>query len=397
MAAEDPDAVASGGEAEAGEVVEADAPPEGPNRTRVRRIASWVLTVAAGIAIAAAVVGVWVHRTVLETDSFMAAVTPALESEALRDVVADRLSDELIEALALEARVAAAMESASNGVTDALADAIGLTPEQVDRLDRVDFGLQALAIPIANGIEARIRTAVDDFVASRPAGDLLVNVVETAHERTVHLLRDELDQLPNVVIEDDEVRLNLVPIMAEALRSVINSGVAVVGIDREIPPFESAEEAEAAIERLAGLLDRELRPDFGQVSLMSEAQLQDAQQVVQTFDRLVWIFLGLAIVLGILAVVFAPSLQVGLLRLGITVAVAVLLGWLGVQTLTAALAEAASTPEGRVALADLVSAVVTTLQPMAAALGILGVGTAVAVVAIGRGFGRSSSEDVATS
>ena len=62
----------------------------------------------AGIAVAASVVGYWAHETLLDTDKFMAAVTPAVESDAVKQVVADRLSDQVLEALDLDTRVAEA-------------------------------------------------------------------------------------------------------------------------------------------------------------------------------------------------------------------------------------------------------------------------------------------------
>ena len=357
---------------------------EQPNG-RLRGIGAWVITVLAGVAVTAAVIGFWVHQTVLDTDRFMAAVTPAVESEAVQTVVADRLSDEVIESLDLDSRISAAISQASDGLTEALADALGLTSAQVERLARLDIGLQALAAPIAAGVETRIRDAVDRFVTSVAGSDLLLNVVETAHERTVHLLRDELDELPNLVVDEGEVRLNLVPLVAEAVRSVVNAGIGVVGIDRQIPPFESNEDAEQAVERLATLLGRDLRPDFGQVELMSEDQLSNAQDLVQTFDRIVWVLLILAIVLAVLAVVLAPTVTSGLVRVGIAVAVGVVIGWVGIDLITTGLVDAAGTAEGQMAIKELTNAVVATLQPVAAALAIIGIGTAAAAVFAGRG------------
>jgi hypothetical protein len=369
-------------------VVRAGPPPPWVGGRRMQSIAAWVLTVLAGVAVTAAVVGVWVHQTILETDRFMAAVTPAVESEAVQTVVADRLSDELIESLDLETRISGAITRASDGMTDALADALDLTSTQVERVERLDLGLQALAAPIAAGVETRIRDAVDRFVTSVAGSDLLLNVVETAHERTVHLLRNELDELPNLVIDEDEVRLNLVPMIAEALRSVINAGVGVVGIDREIPPFTSSEDAEQAVERLATLVGHELRPDFGQVAVMSQDQLEDAQGLVRTFDRLVWVLLILAIVLAVLAVVLAPTPARGLAGVGIAAAIGIVIGWVGIGLITSRLADAAGTAEGRTAIAEMTRAVVATLQPVAAALAIIGVGTAIAAVIGARGGWR---------
>jgi hypothetical protein len=359
--------------------------PAAAARRPIRGIASWILTVLAAMAVSATVIGFWVHQTVLETDQFMAAVTPVIESESVQAVVSDRLADEALEALDLEARVADTISGAATGLTDALADALGLSASQAERLQRLDTGLQRLAAPITAGIESRIREAVHNFVASASGSDLLVDVIRVAHERAVLLLRDELDQLPRVVIEEGEVRLNLVPVLAEAIRSVVNAGIGAVGIEREIPPFESSEDAEQAIERLAAVVGHELRPDFGQVPVMSEEQLRNAQGLVQTFDRLVWVNLIVAVVLAVLAVVLAPTLASGLIRVGIAVAIAVVVGWIGVTLISSSLPDVAATAAGETAIADLISAIVRTLQPMAAALAIIGIGTAAGAFILDRG------------
>ena len=365
---------------------EAPTPAAPPARRPVRGIASWILTVLAAIAVTASVVGFWVHQTVLETDQFMAAVTPVVQSESVQAVLADRLSDEVLEALDLETRVADRISGAAAGLTDAIADALELSESQSTRLQRLEVGLQGLAAPISAGLETRIREAVSTFVASASGTGLLVDVITVAHERVVLLLRDELDQLPRIVIEEGEVRVNLVPVLAEAIRSVVNAGIGAVGIEREIPPFESAEDAERAIERLATVVGRELSPDFGQVRVMSEDQLRNAQGLVQTFDRLVWLILIVAVVLAVLAVVLAPSVSSGLIRIGIAVAIAVVVGWLGVTLISSSLAGAAGTAEGKTAIADLTSSIVATLQPMVAALAIIGIGTAAGAFILDRGL-----------
>src|SRR4029079_1406013 len=115
---------------------------------------------------------------------------------------------------------------------------------------RLDSGLQLLAGSIAGGLETRIRDALNRFVLSRAGGGLLVDLVAKLHERTVLLLRDERDQLPNIDVQSGEVRLNLVPMVAESIRRVVNAGIIQLGGSRQIPPFDSSEDAEQAIHPL---------------------------------------------------------------------------------------------------------------------------------------------------
>jgi hypothetical protein len=335
-------------------------------------VGAWVLTVLAGIAVAAAVVGYWAHETLLNTDRFMATVTPAIESDAVKRVVADRLSDQVLEALDLDTRVAEALDQAGERMAEVIADALDLSPDQEARLSRLNVGLQLLADSIAGGLETRIRDAITEFVLSRDGDGLLVDLVGILHERTVLLLRDELDQLPSIDIESGEVRLNLVPMVAEAMRRVVNAGIVAIGGDRQIPEFDSAEDAEQSIARLAAVVGRELPPDFGQVRIMDEEQLRNAQGLIKTFDRLVWVLIILSVVLAVVAVLLAPSITTGLLRVGAAIAVAVLLGWFAIALISDAVASAARTPDGQTAVADLVRAVVHSLQPLAALLIVVG-------------------------
>ena len=230
-------------------------------RSMWRRVAAWVLVVLMGIAVAGSVVGFWVNRTVLETDRFMAVVTPIVESESVQAVVSDRVADQVLEALDLETRLTERLSEADDRLRERLGDALDLPDAIVSRLQNTRLGLESLAPMIAAGVETRIREAVTTFISSREGNDLLLRTIAFAHERSVLLLRDELDQLPNVVVAEGEVRLNLVPVIAEVLRSVINAGLDFIGLQRQIPPFDSTEDA-TRCDRSSGLHPRP-RPAAG--------------------------------------------------------------------------------------------------------------------------------------
>ena len=341
-----------------------------------RRVAAWVLVVLMGIAVAGSVVGFWVNRTVLETDRFMAVVTPIVQNESVQAVVSDRVADQLLEALDLETRLQDRLAEADDRLRQRLGDALDLPDVIVRRLQNTRLGLESLAPMIAAGVETRIREAVTTFVSSPEGNQLLLRTIAFAHERSVHLLRDELDELPNVVITEGEVRINFVPVIAEVLRSVVNAGLDFVGIQREIPPFDSAEDATDAIDRLATVVGRDLPPDFGQVRIASEESLDRAQGYVRAFDLALWALLIVAIVLGVLAIWLAPSIPVGAIRVGAAAAVAALAGWLLVQVLAAQVVDAATTGDGRAALAEIIDSLVSGLNGTAFALGVIGIGVA---------------------
>ena len=361
------------------------------SRSRWQRVAAWVLVVLMGIAVIGSVIGFWVHRTVLDTDAFMASVTPIVESESVQAVVSDRVSDQLIEALSLETRLGERLAQAEERLLTRLAEALDLSDSVVSRLRNADLGLESLASVIAAGVESRIRDAVTTFISSPEGTRLLLQTIETAHERSVLLLRDDLEQLPNVVITEGEVRLTLVPVIAEVLRSVVNSGLDVIGVDREIPAFDSSEDATAAVDRLATVLGRDLPPDFGQVRLASEASLERAQGLVRAFDLALWILIVVALLLGALAVWLAPTVPAGLVRVGVAATLAALIGWVAVQLISGQIANAAATAEGRGAVGEIVSSLVSGLTGTALIVSLVGIG----VVAVGFFMNRSSGPAVA--
>jgi hypothetical protein len=341
-----------------------------------RRVAAWVLVVLMGIAVAGSVVGFWVNRTVLETDRFMAVVTPIVQNESVQAVVSDRVSDQVLEALDLETRLTERLSEADDRLRQRLGDALELPDAIVRRLQNTQLGLESLAPMIAAGVETRIREAVTTFISSPEGNQLLLRTIAFAHERSVLLLRDELDQLPNVVVAEGEVRLNLVPVIAEVLRSVINAGLDFIGLQRQIPPFDSTEDATDAIDRLASILGHDLPPDFGQVRIASEQSLDRAQGYVRAFDLALWAMLIAAIVLAVLAIWLAPSVPVGAIRVGAGAAVAALAGWLLVQVLAAQVVDAATTADGRAAIGEIIDSLVGALNGTAFALGVIGIGVA---------------------
>jgi hypothetical protein len=217
-------------------------------------------------------------------------------------------------------------------------------------------------------------------------------VAEVTHARTVHLLRDELDQLPNVVVEAGEVRLNLVPLMAEVLRGVFNAGIDVIGIDREIPAFESSEDAGAAIARLADVLGRDLPPDFGQVQIMSEERLENAQNLLTLFDRATWLIVGVTVLLALLAIGLAPSVPKGLVRVGGAALVGAGVGWFAVNLILAGIADGAATAAGRAAIGDIAGSIVNTMLGTAILLAVIGITAGLIGIFLGR---RSSADEVA--
>ena len=370
------------------EVETSDSPSataEPGQRRWLRPVAAWVLAVLAAVAIAGSVLALWVHETVLDTDAFMEVVSPAVESEAVQVATADYLATQLLDALDLPTRIETVLSGVDDQLAEALTDALGLTETQANRLARLDIGLERLAAPIASGIESRIRGAVENVISDPRTTELLLGLTEVAHERTVLLLRGETEQLPNIVITEGEVRLNLVPLIGAVLRWVIEEGTEVLGIEVDaMPDFSPTDEPGPARERLAAALGARLGPDFGQVAIMSEERLQELQDLIRTLDRIVWALIIVAIGLAAAAVFTAPSIASGVIRVAIGGGIGLLVGLLLVNVVSSQLTEALADPTARSAMAEVVATLVASLQPIAITLATIGFVAAAVAYAAGR-------------
>jgi hypothetical protein len=342
------------------QVAEMEARP--PRGRRVREVASIVFVVLSVIAITLSAVAYWLRGTVLDTDSFMAAVQPGLESPEVDAALSARLTEETLQALALEERLQAALSDLGAALGEGLADALELAPAQQARIEALPLPqLEQLAGPIAGGLETRIAELTDRFVASEQFEDLLVQLTRTAHTKAVALAREDYEQLPNIVVESGEVRLDLLPVVARILADLLDQGLEFVGVG-EIPFIDPADDPEASLVRLSDAVGLDLPPDFGQFTVMSQAQLTEVQDAVRLADRLVWVILLVTIALVALTLALAPDRRRGLVILSVGTAVGLVIGMLLIRNARDQIASVAATAQGRAGVAVLVDSTFDSLR-----------------------------------
>ena len=252
---------------------------------QLRTVATIVLVVLSSVTLVAATIGVWFHRTLWDTESYVEIVAPLSDDPAVTEALATKLTAEAFLALDVPGRVASAL------------DAIPALPEAA----------RFLAGPISAGAESAVGRQVQRFLESQTFDDLWVGINRTAHEKVTALLDGDYEQLPNVDASGGEVHLNLVSALASVLRSVAQEGVDGLGFDVTVPEIPTSLEASEAIPRLESALDVDLREDFGQVTIMTRDRLTDYQDAARTLNRL---GLALAIVTAVLiglALLIAPD------------------------------------------------------------------------------------------
>ena len=190
-------------------------------RSVPRKWIAVLLVVVSSIFVLISVVAVWAHRTVFDTDAFMATIEPAIEDPQFKAALGDYLTDEIIEALAVEARLQEPLANLDAYLSAALLGLLGIDEQGQQLLDRIDRPtLEALAGPIADAVNQRIDMRVDQVVESEPMAELIPQVVRRAHQGAMALIAGDIEETPNITIEEGEVRLNTLPIIVRVLESV---------------------------------------------------------------------------------------------------------------------------------------------------------------------------------
>jgi hypothetical protein len=185
-------------------------------QSRWRSVVPTVLIVLAAVLAPLAVVSVWVHDDIGDTDRYVAAVTPLGSDPVVQDAISDRVSRELL-----------------------------------SRLD-------ALAAPLANALRSVVEEQVATLVRSEAFQDVWVAANRGAHTQVVAVLTGRPDG-PVEVKDDDTVQVNLAPVIERVKQRLVDNGFPLASripaIDAQFTIFESADlpRAQAGFRLLGGL------------------------------------------------------------------------------------------------------------------------------------------------
>jgi len=291
------------------------------DRSVARKWIAVLLVVVSSIFVLVSVVAVWAHRTIFDTDVFMATIEPALEDPQFTTALGDYLTDEITGALDLEQRLQEPLENLDSFLSAALLGVIGVDPGALDFLSGIDRPtLASLAGPIADRLNERVETRVDQVMESNAMQELIPQVVRRAHSGAVALIGGDIEETPNISIAEGEVRLNTLPIIGRVLQEVVQELRDVLP-DVNVPDAVS-DRADEAIAQLRESLGDRVPDDFGQITLMSEERLTAAQATADRIDRWVWGIVILTVILIIVTIVVSQTRRRTAIQLGIGIVVA---------------------------------------------------------------------------
>jgi hypothetical protein len=152
------------------------------------------------------VVAIWTRNQVTNTDRYVATVAPLADDPAIQQAIADQITAQVFRYI----------------------DVQGLTTQVVDALSergvppRLATQLEALSVPIANGLEGFTRTQVTNVVQSDAFADAWVQANRVAHEQLVAALTGEGGGA--VTVENDTVSVNLAAFVQTVKAQLVASG-----------------------------------------------------------------------------------------------------------------------------------------------------------------------------
>jgi hypothetical protein len=194
--------------AQARPVKEGAAVPDGgpAGRQRWRSVVATLLIVLACVLAPLSVVAVWTRNQVTNSDRYVQTVTPLASDPAIQNAIADQITAQVFNYIDIQGLTSQALAALSER---------GLAPALADQL-------QALAGPIANGVQSFTRDQVGKVVQSDAFANAWVQANRTAHAELVKALTGEGGGA--ITVENDTVSLNLAAFIQTVKQQLVASG-----------------------------------------------------------------------------------------------------------------------------------------------------------------------------
>ena len=180
-----------------------------------RPIVAGVMIVLAAIIAPLAVVAIWAHDEIGDTDRYVQTVAPLASDPAVQDAISSRITEEIFSRLDVKA--------ITQDAVDALA-ARGLPPAAAT-------SLKALATPLSSGVHSFVADKVDALVKSPAFQQAWEAANRQAHAQVVAVLTGDL-QNSAVSVEGKTVSVNLATVIESVKAQLEDSGF---GLASKIP------------------------------------------------------------------------------------------------------------------------------------------------------------------
>ena len=154
----------------------------------------------------------------------------------------------------------------------------------------------------------------------------------------------------------------MVSVLAQVLQNVAQQGADALGLNVTVPDIPPDLASADAIQRLSSALGVTLPADFGQITIMSEAQLTDYQQAAHNLKRLSGALFVLSCLLLVVTIAVSPTRRRTMIWLGVAIALGFFLGGVLIRRLEARLLDAITDPSGDAAAKQVFTEVLAGLR-----------------------------------
>ena len=262
--------------------------------------------VAAILGVLVSALALWAHRIVFDTDAYVRVVAPVAQDPQARSAVADFVAAKTVQAVNLNDRIESALPSSAKMAAPALTQAL----------------------------QQYLADEVRKVLATTAAQQLWVDINRLAHEQLISALRD---QNKFITVGHEDVRLNLLPLVAVALQKLEDKIPRLLGKDVTLPRIDPATAPDDIRTLLQDALGRKLPADFGTIALLHGDTGYRAKQTLKLFNNLVILVVLLTVVLVAAALLVAVRRWRTALWLGL----GALLAFAGARVIEARLERAA--------------------------------------------------------
>lgn len=187
------------------------------------------------------VVAVWLRGEVTDTDRYVETVTPLAKDPAVQRAITTDLTNIVFTYIDVQGLTQRALA--------ALAGRGDLPPDMATQL-------QALAVPVANGVRSFTQDQIQQVVQSNVFAEAWVQANRSAHQQLVSALSGESSG--GVIVEDNAVKVNLAAFLAVVKERLVANGFQLAAripeVNATFVVFESADVGK--VQRLFSLLDR---------------------------------------------------------------------------------------------------------------------------------------------
>lgn len=263
-------------------------------RRRGRRWGAGILAGLSCLLIVLSATIVWSHQTILETEGFVSTVAPVMKEPAVTAAISKALTQQISSTLQLQDKVAGELPPVA----------------------------RPLVAPIASQVRSFIQTQITGVLRSPTFYSVWTGALRFTHGQVLSALRGDTKALR---ITNDEVVLNLVPLVNEALRQIQSAASGLLGRNIELPTITNATPPAQARAELSKALGVPIPSDFGHIVLLRSDAIKIAQGSVSLADLLVWLLPLLSALVLVAAVGVSLDRRRTLLQVAVATIVLVVL------------------------------------------------------------------------